>query len=137
MNEIHDYYMNVHMILVIAAWGVLVYSARKAPPAKLGVIGFAGGFITYSGLSMWLQDSMGLEVYIALMRQEWIELSPLAGLFIATIATGLTACAISATRTRHMRQRALFDKAVADIEKVKSDVKAQIRRAREESVNKP
>ncbi len=44
------------------------------------------GFATYAGLNMAWQDWMGKEAYLALVRDEWMDLHWMVGVTIALVA---------------------------------------------------
>lgn len=59
-----------------------IYILTKAEALKLVAL----GYMIHLGLDMFHQDLLGLEGYIALVREGWVNLHPIVGLLVIVVA---------------------------------------------------
>lgn len=80
-------------IVIIVAWRH-VNKSQLSHILKPTVIAFYAGFLFKSGLDMWRQDLLGLEAYIVLVKEYWLDVPVIVGFAVTAFALLLFAYAV-------------------------------------------
>jgi len=71
------------IFIVYNLFGMYVKKSKLKNYLKPVASAFIAGYLFKMGCSMWMQDTLGLDAYIAMMTEHWTEMPPVMGASIA------------------------------------------------------
>ena len=74
------------IFIVYYLFGIYINKSKLKKHLKPVVSAFLAGYLFKIGCSRWMQDTMGLDAYIAMVTEKWAEIPPVVGASIAAFA---------------------------------------------------